>query len=88
MNKKHEVKEHQALAPCEDRISRQNAPNFDFSSQKGLNARWGCFKPSKRGNRRVRLILAAIAAKTQAPNFTVDGQQIMILGAYLEDARS
>lgn len=68
--------------------SRQNAPNFDFSHEKGLNTRWGCFKPHKRGNRRLRLILAAIAAKHKAPNFTVDGQQIMILAAYVEESRA
>lgn len=69
-------------------ISHQNAPNFDFRGQKGLHVRWGMHKRKERGNVRVSLILSAIEARSMAPNFTVDGQQIMILGAYLEDVRS
>lgn len=69
-------------------ISRQERPNFDFSHKKGLYTCWGCFKPSRRANRRIRLILAAIAAKHKAPNFTVDGQQIMILTAFVEESRA
>lgn len=69
-------------------ISHQERPNFDFSGKKGLHTCWGCYKRKQRGNVRIERILSTIEGKYMAPNFTVDGQQIMILSEYLEGVRS
>lgn len=69
-------------------ISHQEAPNFDFSCKKGLHTCWHMHKRKERGNVRIALILSAIEARAMAPNFTPDGQQIMIWTKYLEGARS
>lgn len=73
--------------PVVGEISRHNAPNFDFSDKKGLNTCWGRYKRKLRGSVRLECILSAVESRSMAPNFTVDGQQIMILAEYLE-ARS